>query len=832
MSDKPQTELKKTPIRGFKENPVINLFIFLFVIFIAIGFFISHFEAQNKQLLQKEKVNISLGKIKAVLENRLYSNIHRAEGVRAIVAMNPDLTQEEYANAIKINFQEDNDLRNIGLAKGMTIRYMYPIEGNEAAIGLDFTKIPNQFVTADLARRVNRIVIAGPLELVQGGNAIIARIPIYINEQGGSDSTFWGLASVVLNTASLYEQSGLNNLSSSGIKIAIRGKDSMGESGDVFFGDPSVFNNQPITTKIELPYGSWLIGAIPVSGWESGFFSFSIYILIYVLSASIVLLLTLITAKIYNRLKYAETSARLSNTAKSEFLANMSHEIRTPLNGIIGFSELLIKSPLNDIQKQYCENIQTSGNSLLAIINDILDLSKIESGKLDLEFIETDLFELLYQSTEIIKYHAEIKGLELILNIQPDLPRIDLFDPLRLKQIIINLLSNAVKFTEKGEVELKVIFCKLENNRGQYEFSIRDTGIGITDEQKHKLFKSFSQADSSTTRKFGGTGLGLIISDLLARKMGSTIQVESKWGEGSRFYFTIETSYSHKIDSSKDKLFMPFKNALLIENNISLGNIFKNQFNYWGLNLSICENTQSAIDNLKTNIYDVIIVDYNLPDTNGLQTVRKIKDMFNNEQDNLNIILLYNIIDDQNLLLEIENSGVKHTLTKPVKTDELYKILIQKEKKVSKNDTQHKNNDINIKSDFSENSKSPVILVAEDIVLNMILINALIKEIYPNAIIIEAINGQEAYNKTIANKIDLIIMDIQMPLMDGIETTVKIRNWEKDIQLNSRLPIIALSAGTLKEELDKALAAGIDDFLTKPVEPIKLRENLLKYIDT
>ncbi len=250
-----------------------------------------------------------------------------------------------------------------------------------------------------------------------------------------------------------------------------------------------------------------------------------------------------------NRLVEEKEKAQAASRAKSEFLANMSHEIRTPLNGVIGFTELLQHTPLSPVQKQYVQNANTSGHALLGIINDILDFSKIEAGKLDLEMVETDLSELAEQSIGIIEYGAVQKGLEVLLDLDPAMPRYALVDPVRLKQVLANLLSNAVKFTERGEVALQVRHVPGETPRGRFTFSVRDTGIGIGPEDQKKLFKVFSQGDSSTTRKFGGTGLGLVISQKLVQKMGGTLTLESAPRKGSLFSFSIETECRKALES-------------------------------------------------------------------------------------------------------------------------------------------------------------------------------------------------------------------------------------------------------------------------------------------
>ena len=250
----------------------------------------------------------------------------------------------------------------------------------------------------------------------------------------------------------------------------------------------------------------------------------------------------------------AREAAEKANQAKSEFLANMSHEIRTPLNSVIGFTDLLKKTPLSIVQQQYVNNANISGHALLDIINDILDFSKIEAGMLELDIIKSDMVQLFEESIDIVKFVAAKKDIEILLDVDLSMPRFANVDAIRFKQILANLLSNAIKFTLKGEVELKVRYKALDGDQGKLSVSVRDTGIGINKEQRTKLFKSFSQADSSTTRKFGGTGLGLVISQLIAEKMGATIKVKSTIGVGTVFYFDITTRFEagKKVRFHKD----------------------------------------------------------------------------------------------------------------------------------------------------------------------------------------------------------------------------------------------------------------------------------------
>lgn len=530
--------------------------------------------------------------------------------------------------------------------------------------------------------------------------------------------------------------------------------------------------------------------------------------------------------KAEQELRIAKEKAEAASKAKSEFLANMSHEIRTPLNGVIGFTDLLKGTQLSPVQQQYVNNANVSGHTLLGIINDILDFSKIEAGMLNLEMIKTDMIELLENCMDIVNFGADKKNLELLLHIDNSMPRFAVTDPIRLKQILSNLLSNAVKFTEKGEVELKVDYKSLDDGKGKFTFFVRDTGIGITEEQKGRLFKAFSQADSSTTRKFGGTGLGLIISELIAKEMGGKIQIKTKQGEGTTFYFDIitDTEDGEKLDkSSINKI----KRCLIIDDNANNRLILEGMLDMWKISYESCSDGLTALKLLgESSPFDIVICDYNMPYLDGLETIRMIREKLKLSPQKLPVILLHSSTDDAEMHKKCDEIGVRFKLTKPVKSADLFSYLSQIYEREQDNKSQSNSSKSKVKR-LCFDSKFKV-LIAEDVPMNMIMIRAMLSQMLPNAEFFEAVDGFQAVEQFSKTALDLIFMDVQMPEMDGLEATIKIRSLEK--YSDKHIPIVALTAGAFKEEQEKCIASGMDDFLTKPVDSVKLKAALEKYL--
>lgn len=508
-------------------------------------------------------------------------------------------------------------------------------------------------------------------------------------------------------------------------------------------------------------------------------------------------------------LKKAKQQAELASVAKSEFLANMSHEIRTPLNGVIGFTDLVLKTELSETQQQYLNIVNQSANGLLNIINDILDFSKIEAGKLELDIDKCDLYEIGCYALDIVNYQIQKNNLELLLNLTPELPRFIWADAIRLKQILINLLGNAAKFTEKGEIELKIEITKQNTDTNTFRFSVRDTGVGIKKEQQAKIFEAFSQEDASTTKKYGGTGLGLAISNKLLKMMDSQLQLKSELGVGSTFYFDVEFKSEHGVKTEWENL-DKIKNVLIVDDNKNNRNIVNQILRLKDINADEAKSGFEALQLLSENkSYDVIIIDYHMPYMDGIETIKKIRESFYSKDDEMQpAILLYSSSSDSGVINEVKELGITKRLTKPAKMEEIYACLSSL-------------NSIKNAPVIDEKSKAAAlkleestILLVEDNSVNRLLAKTIIDIRFPNFTIVEAVNGAEAVDLFKKQSFDVILIDIQMPIMNGYEATQIIRKIEED---KPQTPIIAITAGNVKGERERCLNSGMSDFIAKPI---------------
>ncbi|MFC6192002.1 PAS domain S-box protein [Dyadobacter subterraneus] len=522
-------------------------------------------------------------------------------------------------------------------------------------------------------------------------------------------------------------------------------------------------------------------------------------------------------------IRLARQQAEAASKSKSEFLTNMSHEIRTPLNGVIGFTDLLMKTDLDSTQHQYLSMVFQSANSLLDIINDILDFSKIEAGKLELATEKIDLLEICGQVTDMITYQAHQNNLEVLLNIASNVPRYICVDPVRLRQILINLLGNAVKFTEKGEIELKVDVLTETGDDTTFRFSVRDTGIGINSKNLQKIFEAFAQEDASTTKRFGGTGLGLPISNKLLALMNSELQLESVPGKGSTFYFDVTfKSFQSPVSDWSD--IESVRKVLIAENNTVNGIILKNMLLNRQIESEIVQTGREVIEKLSAgNHYDVILMDYHLPDLDGISVSRRIRETFGQSGTEQVILLMNRSSDDKDISILSEELNLVQ-LNKPVKIERLFNVLL----KLDGRDVEPSEHDTNTK-ELEDNQVKPekiTILIAEDNKINMILVKTFLNKILANARLVEAANGKEAVKLFESEKPDLVLMDVQMPEMNGYEAATEIRKLEK----GKRIPILALTAGTLKGEKERCVDAGMDDYLTKPILKETLQAVLAQWL--
>jgi two-component system sensor histidine kinase ChiS len=704
---------------------------------LAVTWVIDRSEQQRFRQQHRADVLNRLSTVRASLEGKLNQRLFLERGLVAYISsINPNLDQKQFESLASVIVAQQPGIRSVALYKNTIVSHMYPLAGNETAIGLSPMTLPGEGGAIKRAIRTRSTVVAGPLDLKPKGIALISRTPIFLTPPGKAPESgrYWGLVGIIIEQSTLFEEAGLLDPKVK-LRYAIRGKDGLGAAGEVFFGDAKIFQQQPVKLEVTLPNGSWQLAAVPTQGWpKSAPISQWFWLgggLLALVAGGLVFILVSAPAQLRKVVERATAALRESEEAllranadlqrldklKDEFLANTSHELRTPLNGIIGIAESLmdgVTGPLPSETRFNLSMLVTSGRRLATLVNDILDFSKLKHETIELQLKPVEMRSLAQVVLTLCQPLIGQKKLQLINSISPDLPAVNA-DENRVQQILHNLVGNAIKFTDSGTVEISASLVighgstvtdkgQTTNDQGQIAITVSDTGIGILEDKRDRIFESFEQADGTTARQYGGTGLGLAITKTLVELHGGKIDVESTVGVGSRFIFTLPVAQGQESgvvgathaspvqESGVNLALSKVRSAellardpgqmtndqgqmtnqfqiLIVDDEPVNRQVFANYLSLQNYGITQASNGLEALALLESGFKpDLILLDVMMPRLTGYEVTRKIRETW--QANELPIVLLSakNQVSDLVVGLEV---GANDYLTKPISKDEL-----------------------------------------------------------------------------------------------------------------------------------------------------------------
>ena len=686
--------------------------------------------SEQKRFQQQSRADVlnQLSTVRASLEGKLNQRLFLSRGLLAYVStINPDISQAQFESLVSVIVAQNPGIRGVALYKNTIVTHMYPLRGNESAIGFNPMTIPAEREAIERAIKSKSSVVAGPINLVPEGVGFISRAPIFLTFPGQAPETgkYWGLVGIIIDRDTLFREAGLLDPPNAKLQYAIRGKDGLGAAGEVFFGNSRIFQQQPVTLEVTLPNGSWQLAAVPAQGWSSDApISKALWIgggSLAVLAGGLVFILVSAPARLQRAVERATAALRKSEEAlkqanedlqrldklKDEFLANTSHELRTPLNGMIGIAESMMDGATGELSEQQRKNlllIAQSGHRLAALVNDILDFSQLKHKTIELQLKPVGIREIAEVILTLNQPLIRNKDLQLINAIPSDLPPAQA-DENRLQQILYNLIGNSIKFTDKGSVKISAEVVSIQSssatNNGQLTadkkqlaITVTDTGIGIPEDKLDRIFESFEQADGSTAREYGGTGLGLAVTKKLVELHGGKIQVDSTIGVGSRFTFTLPVALGQSSEVSglaySSHVLRPVSTGndregvelslisqergqnfqiLIVDDEPINIQVLINHLSLQKYAIAQANNGIEALTMIEQGLKpDLILLDVMMPRMTGYEVCKQLREKFPANELPVVMLTAKNQVDD---LVEGLSVGANDYLTKPISKNEL-----------------------------------------------------------------------------------------------------------------------------------------------------------------